>query len=101
MFIECPLVYSYIDFKGTLTYVGIFYAKQKRNCFYCSVMFTLEERNAIKLCYKHGKNATEIYGMLQTAFRPSCMNRALVFEWHKRFKEGGGFCEGWWEVWEE
>ena len=26
--------------------------------------------------------------MLQTAFRPSCMNRALVFECHKRFKEG-------------
>ena len=26
--------------------------------------------------------------MLQTAFRPSCMNRASVFEWPKRFKEG-------------
>ena len=26
--------------------------------------------------------------MLQTAFRPSCMHRASVFEWHKRFKEG-------------
>ena len=26
--------------------------------------------------------------MLQTAFRPSCMNRASVFEWHKGFKEG-------------
>ena len=26
--------------------------------------------------------------MLQTAFRPSCMNRAWVFEWHKIFKEG-------------
>ena len=26
--------------------------------------------------------------MLQTAFRPSCMNRAWVFEWHKRLKEG-------------
>ena len=26
--------------------------------------------------------------MLQTAFRPSCVNRASVFEWHKRFKEG-------------
>ena len=26
--------------------------------------------------------------MLQTAFRPSCMNRASVFDWHKRFKEG-------------
>ena len=25
--------------------------------------------------------------MLQTDFRPSCMNRASVFEWHKRLKE--------------
>ena len=29
-----------------------------------------------------------MYGVLQTAFRPSCMNWASVFEWHKRFKEG-------------
>ena len=49
---------------------------------------TSEERYAIKLCFKLGKNATEMYGMLQTAFRPSCMNRASVFESHKRFKEG-------------
>ena len=49
---------------------------------------TLEERYVIKLCFKLGKNATKTYGMLQTAFRPSCMNRASVFEWHKRFKEG-------------
>ena len=49
---------------------------------------TLEERYAIKLCFKHGKNATETYGMLSTTFRPSCMNRASVFEWHKRFREG-------------
>ena len=34
------------------------------------------------------KNATETYGMLQTDFRPSCINRASVFEWHKTFKEG-------------
>ena len=47
-----------------------------------------EERYAIKFSFKLGKNATETYGMLQTAFRPSCMNRASVFEWHKRFKEG-------------
>ena len=26
--------------------------------------------------------------MLQTTFGPSCMKRASVFEWHKRFKEG-------------
>ena len=49
---------------------------------------TLEEWYAIKFCFKLGKNATETYGMLQTAFRPSCMNRASVFEWQKRFKEG-------------
>ena len=49
---------------------------------------TLEERYAIKFCFKLGKKASETYGMLQTAFRPSGMNRASVFEWHKRFKEG-------------
>ena len=50
---------------------------------------TLEERYAIKFCFKHlGKNATETYGILQTAFGASCMNRASVFEWHKRFDEG-------------
>ena len=48
----------------------------------------LEKRFAIKFCLKLWKNATETYGMLQSAFRPSCMNRASVFEWHKRFKEG-------------
>ena len=49
---------------------------------------TLEEQYAIKFCFKLGKNATETYGMLQTAFGESCMNWASVFEWHKRFKEG-------------
>ena len=45
---------------------------------------TLEERYAIKFCFKLGKNATEMYGMLQTAFGASCINRASVL----RFKEG-------------
>ena len=36
---------------------------------------TLEERYAIKFCFKLGKNATETYRMLQTAFGPSCMNQ--------------------------
>ena len=49
---------------------------------------TLEERYAIKLCFKLGRNATETSGMLQTAFGASCMNQASVFEWHKKFKEG-------------
>ena len=49
---------------------------------------TLEERYAIKFCFKLGKNATKKHGKLQTGFGASCMNRASVFEWHKRFKEG-------------
>ena len=49
---------------------------------------TLEERHAIKFCFILGKNATDMYGMPQTAFGASCMNRVSVFEWHKRFKEG-------------
>ena len=52
---------------------------------------TLEKRYAIKFCLKLGKNSTETNGMLQTAFGPSCMKQASVFEWHKRFK---GVCEG-------
>ena len=49
---------------------------------------TLEEQYAIKFCFKLRENATETYGILQTAFRPSCMNLASIFECHKRFKEG-------------
>ena len=48
---------------------------------------TLEEEYTIKFSFKLGKNATETHGMLQTAFGASCMNRASVFEWNKRFKE--------------
>ena len=41
---------------------------------------TLEERYAIKLCFKLGKNdARETYGMLRTDFGASCMNRASFF----------------------
>ena len=44
---------------------------------------TLEERYAMKSCFKLGKNVTETYGKLQTAFEPFCINRASVFEWQK------------------
>ena len=36
----------------------------------------LDERYALRLCFKVWKNATETYGMLQTAFVASCMNQA-------------------------
>ena len=40
---------------------------------------TLEEWYAIKFCFRLGKNVTETYGMLQTAFRPSCMKSSISF----------------------
>ena len=52
---------------------------------------TLEERYARKFSFKLGKSVTEMYGMLQTACRPSRMNWASVFERHKRFMEAS-----WW-----
>ena len=55
----------------------------------------LEERYAIKFHFKLGKNdATETYGMLQTAFGASCMNRASVFEWHKKAGSLWGMMRG-------
>ena len=53
-----------------------------------NAIWHFRRKYAIKFCFKLGKNATETYGILQTAFRPTCINRASVFEWHKRFKEG-------------
>ena len=78
------------------------YTLLKPNCHNWSISKiqsdTLEEQYAIKFCFKLGKNTTETYGMLQTAFGPCCMNQASILEWHKRFKE---VCEGWWEGWQE
>ena len=60
------------------------YTQLKPDCHSCWISKmqsdTLEERYAIKLCFNLGKNTTETYGMLQTAFGKSCMNRVSVFE---------------------
>ena len=81
-------------FKWTAT-AGLEYTLLKPDChsWWISKMQsgredTLEEWYAMKFCFKLRKNATETYGMLQNTFRPSCMNRASVFVWHKRFKKG-------------
>ena len=90
-----------LKFKRTLT-VGIGIHPDCQRWGISKLQFghedTLEDLYEINFCFKLGKNAKETYGILQTAFRPSCTNRASVFEWRKRFKEG---LEGWWEVWEE
>ena len=73
--------------------LGYTLLKPDSHCWWISKMQSgrediLEERYAIKFCFTLGENATETSKILQTAFRPSCMNRASVFERYKRFKEG-------------
>ena len=50
---------------------------------------TLEERYAIKLCLELGNNATETYGILQTAFGASCMNLASVLSGIRDSRKAG------------
>ena len=64
------------------------YILLKPDCHGRWISDTLKERCTIKFCFKLGKNATETYGMLQSAFGAFCMNPTSVFVWHKRFKEG-------------
>ena len=49
---------------------------------------TLEEQYAIKLCFKLGKICLRNVWNASDCFWASCMNRASVFEWHKRYKKG-------------
>ena len=62
---------------------------------------TLEELYAIKLFLKLGKNTTETYGMLQTAFGASCMSWSISFWVALEIQGRQGVCEGWWAVCEE
>ena len=48
---------------------------------------TLEERYAIKFCFKVGKHATEIYGMLQTALEHLAWIEHQFLSGNKRFKD--------------
>ena len=50
---------------------------------------TLEEQYAIKFFFKLWKNATETYGMPQTAFGASCMNRASVLSGIRDSRKAG------------
>ena len=48
----------------------------------------LEQRYSIKFCVKLDKTATETFNMIQLAHKEVAMSRAMVFMWHKRFKDG-------------
>ena len=55
---------------------------------------TLEERYAIKFCFKLEKNVTETYGMLQTAFRQNLHESSISFYVALVIKGRQRDCEG-------
>jgi hypothetical protein len=48
----------------------------------------LEQRINMKFCAKSGKSASETLQMSTEAYGAVAMKNSIVFEWHKRFKEG-------------
>ncbi|KAA0201709.1 hypothetical protein HAZT_HAZT009551 [Hyalella azteca] len=49
---------------------------------------SLEQRYAIKLCVRLGRNTTETFQMMQEAFKDDCISISQAGKWHKVFKEG-------------
>jgi len=47
-----------------------------------------EQCACIKFCFKLGKNATECYEMLKTAFGEQAMGLSQTFQWFSGFKAG-------------
>ncbi|XP_027849961.2 protein GVQW3-like [Aphis gossypii] len=50
-------------------------------------MSEINERVCIKFCLKLGKNASETYTMIKTAFGDDSLSRSVTFEWFIRFKD--------------
>jgi hypothetical protein len=47
--------------------------------------FDMEQRTAIKFCFKLGKSASEMYELLQKAYGSDSLSLSTTFEWFKRF----------------
>ncbi len=48
----------------------------------------IEQRSAIKFCWKAGKTGTEMYELLQKAYGEECVSRATTFLWFGKFQDG-------------
>ncbi|KFM65576.1 hypothetical protein X975_25174, partial [Stegodyphus mimosarum] len=53
----------------------------------------LEQCYAIKFCVRLNKTTMETLGIFQEAFKEEAMSYAMIFMWHKRFKDGCGNVE--------
>ena len=48
-----------------------------------------EQRVAIKFCCKVDFSATKTVELVEKAYDDAAISRTTIFEWHKRFREGG------------
>ncbi len=53
----------------------------------------IEQRIALKFCFKAGMNATKSFEMLQKAYGESTMSRSQAFSWFGRFRAGNDSAE--------
>ena len=61
----------------------------KRRCVWSLVMdLSMEQRLAIKFCFKAGKSATETLQMVNAAYGDQALSRSNVFRWYGRFRDG-------------
>jgi len=49
---------------------------------------SMEQRLAIKFCFKAGKSATETLQMVNAAYGDQALSRSNVFRWYGRFRDG-------------
>ncbi len=48
----------------------------------------IEERSAMKFCWKAGKTSAETYELLQKVYGEECVSRATTFLWLGKFWDG-------------
>jgi transposase len=48
----------------------------------------MEQRAAIKFCFRLGKGASKIHELLQKVYGSDSLSCSTTFEWFKRFQEG-------------
>ena len=56
-------------------------------CHCASMELTVDQRYAVKFCYKLGKSASETFKLIKQAYGDDALSCTGVFEWHKIFKE--------------
>ena len=49
---------------------------------------TVEQRYAVKFCFKLGKSASETFELIRQAYGDDALSTTRVSVWHKMFKEG-------------